>query len=125
MLLLSRRRAALLLRPTEKVRLAGGKSTIPLPAPWRLRWPCRSCGIHYEIGGRVMSNPKKRASLRNRTAKKKTPRRPVKRDSPADARAHASVIVRAASGKSVIKDLGRITPQNVKSYLPATTSLEE
>ena len=72
-----------------------------------------------------MSNPKKRASLRNRTAKKKTPRRPVKRDSPADARAHASVIVRAASGKSVIKDLGRITPQNVKSYLPATTSLEE
>jgi hypothetical protein len=56
---------------------------------------------------------------------KATPGGPAKNPAGDAGRARASVIVRSQSGKSSIQDLGRITPQNVKSYLPAEITLQE
>ena len=55
-----------------------------------------------------MPSPKKKDSPGNRTAKRKTPGGPAKKNTGADARAYASVIVRAASRMAKEFDLYEI-----------------
>ncbi len=69
-----------------------------------------------------MPAAKKNASQQSRAAKND---RAIANDRTNDGRVHASVIVHSASGKSAIKDRGKILPQNVKSYLASETSLQE
>jgi hypothetical protein len=69
--------------------------------------------------------PTKKSASEPRIPEKTTPADSTASTPANDRPVHASVIVRAASGKSVIKDLAQIAPQNVKLYLPAEIDLQE